>query len=289
MGTTTGTLAKQAVSNATVSQAAGYYSAFNLSTVDTNLATANIKSGVSIFGVAGKPEVVDTAGATAVPGDILTGKTAFVGGSQVTGTVTAGGNVTGVNGAQTITVPDGLYTGSKTATAIDTNLVASNIKCGVTIFGVKGTAESTDGRYIDHCDGTVTDVATGLMWTQNANLGGVMTWVDAVAYCNNMNAGAGTYGYTGWRLPSVQQQDGPSGPMGKPELDTLGRPGGIPGAMPYSMPGAPFFTGVQPGCYWSGTTFNVFTDFACVVDLYDGDVVVSGKTGATFVWPVRAG
>lgn len=52
-GKRTGAIPTRTVSNATTSQSAGYYNAFNLATVDSDLAAANIKSGVTIFGVAG--------------------------------------------------------------------------------------------------------------------------------------------------------------------------------------------------------------------------------------------
>ena len=65
-GPKAGTIATQTVSNATVSQSAGYYNAFNLSTVDTDLAAGNIKNTVVIYGVTG----------TAVSGGLLkTGQT----------------------------------------------------------------------------------------------------------------------------------------------------------------------------------------------------------------------
>jgi hypothetical protein len=48
-----GTLSTRTVSNSTVSQDAGYYGAFNLSAVDTDLAAGNIKKDVNIFGVVG--------------------------------------------------------------------------------------------------------------------------------------------------------------------------------------------------------------------------------------------
>ncbi|MCX6752195.1 MAG: hypothetical protein NTZ87_01700 [Candidatus Nomurabacteria bacterium] len=50
----------------------------------------------------------------------------------------AGSNVTGGNGLLTFTIPNGIYSGSKTATAGDTNLQAGNIKNNVSIFGVTG-------------------------------------------------------------------------------------------------------------------------------------------------------
>ena len=66
---------------------AGYYAATTLSTVDADLATANIKSGITIFGKAGKAEVVDTTeGADgAVAADIALNKKAWVNGIEITG------------------------------------------------------------------------------------------------------------------------------------------------------------------------------------------------------------
>jgi hypothetical protein len=109
---------------------------------DADLTTENIRSGVTIFGVAGKIEVVDTTTATpATAADLLTGKTAYVNGALVTGNVPAGSNVIGANGALSLTIPDGLYSGSKTATANDTNLTAANIRKGIPLFGVTGTLQ----------------------------------------------------------------------------------------------------------------------------------------------------
>jgi len=145
-GPRTGTLATQTVSDATVSQTAGYYDAFNLSTIDADLTVGNIHAGVNVFGVSGKSTVVDTAGGTAAAGDMLSGKTAYVNGNRVTGSVAAGENITGTNGSKTITIPNGLYSGSTTATAGDTNLVAGNIKSGVSIFGTAGNVVQATGN-----------------------------------------------------------------------------------------------------------------------------------------------
>lgn len=49
------------------------------------LVSANIKSGVTVLGVAGKTSVVDTADATAGSGTIVAGKTAYINGAKVTG------------------------------------------------------------------------------------------------------------------------------------------------------------------------------------------------------------
>ncbi len=70
-GMQTGTIATQTLGSGTTAVAAGYYEATTLDVVDADLATGNIKSGVSIFGVAGSPSVVDTASGDAVAGEIL--------------------------------------------------------------------------------------------------------------------------------------------------------------------------------------------------------------------------
>ena len=55
---------------------------------DANLVSANIKSGVTIFGVSGNANVVDTSSGDATAAQILSGKKAYVDGSLVTGTMT---------------------------------------------------------------------------------------------------------------------------------------------------------------------------------------------------------
>lgn len=82
---------------------------------------------------------LDTSDATAAAADILKDKTAYVNGQKITGTITS------VN-AQTITptitdqtVNGNVFLAGAIAVAGDANLLAENIKSGVTIFGVTGT------------------------------------------------------------------------------------------------------------------------------------------------------
>ncbi len=77
---------------------------------------------------------------TATTADILHGKTAYVNGKPVTGNIpvrSALGDI--VVNELTFAAPAGYYADDIYEVAVDNNLVASNIKDGVTIFGVEGT------------------------------------------------------------------------------------------------------------------------------------------------------
>ncbi len=139
----TGSLSTQTLDDDNDTVSAGFYIETTLSAVDNDLAAGNIKKGITIFGVAGDKDVVDTSSGDAVAGDILTTKKAWVDGVEVNGNVPAGANVSGEDGSKTFTITDGLYSGSKTATVHDTDLVAGNIRSGINIFGVVGTIPTT--------------------------------------------------------------------------------------------------------------------------------------------------
>jgi hypothetical protein len=89
-GKQTGTMVTQTLNAASANVPAGYYTATTLDAVDTDLVSANIKAGVTIFGVEGKTEVVDTSSGDAVAANVSIGKKAWVDGLEVTGRLAGG-------------------------------------------------------------------------------------------------------------------------------------------------------------------------------------------------------
>ena len=95
---------------------------------------------------ADKIEAIDTlstgtADATAVAGDMLKGKTAYVKGNKVTGTIESMDAQTYTPGTSAQTIAAGQYLAGNQTIAGDANLVPENIVEGKSIFGKAGTAE----------------------------------------------------------------------------------------------------------------------------------------------------
>ncbi len=129
---------------------------------DANLIAGNIASGVSIFGVTGTHSSgVDTSDATAEAGDLVNGKTAYVNGVKVTGTMTSKDAETYTPTTADQTISASQYLAGDQTIKGDVNLVAENIKSGITIFGVEGTHTGSGG--VDTSDATATsaDILSG--------------------------------------------------------------------------------------------------------------------------------
>lgn len=113
---------------------------------DINLISNNIKAGTTIFGVSGDTNVIDTTynGDTASSSNMLKDTVAFVNGQKIIGICDSIGDtiITPSIEEQIITGPK-ILQGNKTLKILgDANLLSSNIKKGVSIFGVDGVLDS---------------------------------------------------------------------------------------------------------------------------------------------------
>jgi hypothetical protein len=290
--------------------AMGYHNGSGTVAGDAGLVSGNVRSGASIFGVAGDPNVVNTASGDAAAADILSGRVAWVDGSEVTGSMPDNGAVTLTPATTQQTIVVGYHDGSGYV-AGDADLTAGNIKGGVSVFGVDGTlygplprtgqttsyATGDDGdlevgvawpgpRFITGTTGVVTDTLTGLIWLEHANCFGLRTWAQALADANTLNSGECGLGDSSvegdWRLPSAQ------------ELQSLVHYGVFDPAVPNTAgtgkwsEGDPF-TAVRSDSYWSSSTMAASASYAWNVPMGDGSVRGNLKTLQYSVWPVRGG
>lgn len=132
------------------------------------------------------------------------------------------------------------------------------------------------GRFIDMSNGTVLDKNTGLMWVQDANIATTpLPYGAARQFVAEMNAGKRpNFGYTDWRLPSIN------------DLDNLIDKNKYYPALPEGNP----FKNIQNKFYWSATVGMDVIENTWVMDLASGNKMSSYISDCTFFyfWPVRS-
>lgn len=148
------------------------------------------------------------------------------------------------------------------------------------IHSAKKPAPGAD-RFLDHKDGTVTDLQTGLMWAKSGwrlEFFAATTWQEAVQKCEKL----GLANYSNWRLPSIAEW--------KTLLDSSKE-------CPALVEPNPFSNMIVHMPYWSRTEFIYGSDFTCddvcpirayTVNLYYGNVQNRNKNERAFVLPVRS-
>ena len=151
---------------------------------DANLVAGNIAKGKSIFGVTGSY----TSDANATAGNILSGKTAYVNGVKITGTIPSKGATTYTPGKTNQTIASGNYLSGVQTIKGDANLVAGNIKKGVSIFGVSGSYTPTGTNAGIHLT-TASGNTCGADWTLTSTLS-AGTYIVATVMTNSAGIGA---------------------------------------------------------------------------------------------------
>ena len=80
---------------------------------------------------------------------------------------------------------------------------------GDAFYGQDASYDHLEPLYVDHCDGTITDLNTGLMWTQTTDINGdgvmnssdKLTPDEAEAFLEDFDLG----GYEDWRIPTIKE------------------------------------------------------------------------------------
>jgi len=122
-------------------------------------------------------------------------------------------------------------------------------------------------RFKDNKDGTITDLATSLMWSRTPKQIAT-SWNGATDYCRGLSLG----GHSGWRLPTINEM--------KRLTDTTQQNPALPAGHPFSN----ILTHLG---YWTKTRHRFGRNYVYQMSLWYGKEAHLKKTENGIVWPVR--
>jgi hypothetical protein len=168
--------------------------------------------------------------------------------------------------------------------------------------GTDDAGVDADGGLIP-CDGGWYDPTSGLCW-QDPPSGTLMTWYDAVSYCENLVLGG--HPVRTWRLPTISELR--SLIRGCPTTETGGTCGVTDSCLGYGCwsdacgacghlggPGAggrywpPELAASGGWWFWSSSSYSGSSSSAWVVNFNGGNVGYGAKAGSSYVRCIRRG
>ena len=135
-------------------------------------------------------------------------------------------------------------------------------------FGISTSLMAATDVWVANGDGTVTDVATGLMWQQQDD-GIIRDHADAITFCQNLSLA----GQADWRLPNIKELTSlVDYRQFNPAIDVA------------AFPNTP---NTSSSFYWSASIRASLSSTAWVVGFFTGNVFSDFVTVLNFVRCVR--